>query len=184
MSAPSSKPLPTRPWYREPWPWIIMSGPAIVVVAGITTGIIAARGFDGPTAQDYYKEGLAINEELGRAQRGQSLGIEAIAKFSGINDGQMVRVEVTSREPMPPEAALQIRLIHPGKREFDRQAVLSRLEAQIEGRAAVFVGSWRAAESIPVDRPVAWNVVLETQNWRVDGKAHTATGGEFRIAPQ
>ena len=20
-----------RPWYREPWPWILMSGPAIVV---------------------------------------------------------------------------------------------------------------------------------------------------------
>jgi len=161
-----------------------MSGPAIVVVAGITTGIIAARGFDGPTAQDYYKEGLAINEELGRVQRGQQLGIEAVAKLSGINDGHAVRVEVVSREPMPAEAGLQIRLIHPGKRELDRQAMLSRVEAQIEGRGAAFVGSWRAAEPIPADRPVAWSVVLETQNWRVDGKAHTATGGEFRIAPQ
>ena len=23
----------TQPWYREPWPWILMAGPAIVVVA-------------------------------------------------------------------------------------------------------------------------------------------------------
>ena len=25
------------PWYREPWPWILISGPAIVVVAGMAT---------------------------------------------------------------------------------------------------------------------------------------------------
>ena len=22
-----------KPWYKEPWPWLLMSGPAIVVVA-------------------------------------------------------------------------------------------------------------------------------------------------------
>ena len=25
----------TRPWYREPWPWIFIAGPASAVVAGI-----------------------------------------------------------------------------------------------------------------------------------------------------
>ena len=26
-----------KPWYREPWPWIMMAGPAAVVVAGAVT---------------------------------------------------------------------------------------------------------------------------------------------------
>jgi len=26
-----------KPWYREPWPWILMSGPAAVLVAGAAT---------------------------------------------------------------------------------------------------------------------------------------------------
>ncbi len=171
-----------KPWYREPWPWIIMSGPAIVVVAGIATGIIAARGFDGPTAADYYKEGLAIDRDLSRAQKGAELKVEGWAHFEGINDGDAVRVRLASAAPMPPEPALQVRLVHPGKRELDRTAILSRVSAASDGRGAEFAGSWRAAEA--VGAPVAWTVVLETQAWRVDDRLKTGAGGEFRIRPQ
>ena len=45
---------PRKPWYREPWPWIIMAGPATVVVAGVATAVIAFRGADGLVADDYY----------------------------------------------------------------------------------------------------------------------------------
>ena len=37
----------SKPWYREPWPWILMAGPAIVVVAGIATAWLAVRSNDG-----------------------------------------------------------------------------------------------------------------------------------------
>ncbi|HLR82939.1 MAG TPA: CcoH-like protein [Paenalcaligenes sp.] len=30
-----------NPWYKEPWPWILMSGPAIVAVACIITIYLA-----------------------------------------------------------------------------------------------------------------------------------------------
>ena len=43
---------PKKPWYREPWPWILMSGPAIVVVAGTATAIIAIRTAD-PVVANY-----------------------------------------------------------------------------------------------------------------------------------
>ena len=52
------------PWYREPWPWILMSGPAAVIVAGAFTIWIAFSGADGLVTQDYYKQGLAINRTL------------------------------------------------------------------------------------------------------------------------
>ena len=32
-----------QPWYKERWPWILMAGPAIVVVAGVTTAWITKR---------------------------------------------------------------------------------------------------------------------------------------------
>jgi len=47
MERPSSK-----PWYREPWPWILMSGPAVVVVAGTVTAVIAIRTAD-PVVANY-----------------------------------------------------------------------------------------------------------------------------------
>ena len=40
------------PWYRHRWPWLLMSGPAIVVVAGIATTVIAVRTND-PMVANY-----------------------------------------------------------------------------------------------------------------------------------
>ena len=40
-------PAPTpRPWWRHGMVWFVISGPAIVVVAGIATAVIAIRGAD------------------------------------------------------------------------------------------------------------------------------------------
>src|SRR3970040_1429840 len=66
-----------KPWYREPWPWILMSGPAAVLVAGAATAWIAFAGADGLVADDYYKRGLAINKLLAREQEAGRLGISA-----------------------------------------------------------------------------------------------------------
>lgn len=173
-----------RPWYREPWPWIIMSGPAVVVIAGIATAVLAVRGFDGPVAADYYKQGLAINEELSRVQRARDLGVAAELRFAGINDGESVEVFLTALEPLPPEAALRVRLIHPGRREADRLAVLARVDAEPDGRRARYRGAWQAPAPVPAGAPpVAWKVVIETPQWRVDDGLSTAGAGEFRIAP-
>lgn len=38
----------TNPWYKEPWPWLLMSGPAIVVVACIITIYLAYSNYDTP----------------------------------------------------------------------------------------------------------------------------------------
>ena len=40
------------PWYKHLWPWLLMSGPAIVVVAGLVTAAIAFRTFDGVVVDD------------------------------------------------------------------------------------------------------------------------------------
>jgi uncharacterized protein len=36
----------TQPWWQYRMLWLVIGGPAIVVVASIATGIIAARGAD------------------------------------------------------------------------------------------------------------------------------------------
>ena len=37
----------SKPWYREPWPWFLMAGPAVVVVASLASAVIAFRSFEG-----------------------------------------------------------------------------------------------------------------------------------------
>ena len=59
----------SKPWYREPWPWILMAGPAIVVVAGLVTAFLAVTTSDGLVAEDYYRRGIEINRALTREER-------------------------------------------------------------------------------------------------------------------
>ncbi|MGQ9723862.1 MAG: nitrogen fixation protein FixH [Tepidimonas sp.] len=42
---PNSPSLP-RPWFREPFVWMVIAGPLIVVIASIATVVLAARNPD------------------------------------------------------------------------------------------------------------------------------------------
>jgi len=44
--------MTTTPWYKEPWPWIVMAPPAAAVLAGIATIWIAVASADGLVAED------------------------------------------------------------------------------------------------------------------------------------
>ena len=44
--APNGAAQDERPWWRHGMVWMVIGGPAVVVVAGIVTAVIAARGAD------------------------------------------------------------------------------------------------------------------------------------------
>ncbi len=77
MTTPTPAPTITAPWYRDRWPWLLIAGPGIVVVAGFVTLWLAIASDDGLVADDYYKRGLAINRVLERTQRAAALGLLA-----------------------------------------------------------------------------------------------------------
>ena len=54
-----------RPWWRFPHVWMVVSGPAIVVVASFITFYLAAVGQDPLVDEDYYRKGIEINKTLG-----------------------------------------------------------------------------------------------------------------------
>ncbi len=65
----------SAPWYRQLWPWLLISGPAAVLVAGAVTTWIAFASADGPVVEDYYKQGMAVNKVLAREERAAQLGL-------------------------------------------------------------------------------------------------------------
>jgi uncharacterized protein len=54
----------TQPWWKYRYVWLIIAGPALVVVAGFVTLAIAIRIPDPVVAEDYYRRGLDINKTL------------------------------------------------------------------------------------------------------------------------
>ncbi len=54
----------TKSWWQYGHVWLIIAGPALVVVAGFITLAIAIRIPDPVVADDYYRRGLDINKTL------------------------------------------------------------------------------------------------------------------------
>lgn len=54
----------TKPWWQYGHVWLIIFGPAAVIVAGFVTLVIAIRVPDPVLAEDYYRRGLDINKTL------------------------------------------------------------------------------------------------------------------------
>ena len=53
-----------EPWWKFGHVWLVLAGPALVVVAGLVTAYIAMRAPDPVLAQDYYRRGLEMNKTL------------------------------------------------------------------------------------------------------------------------
>jgi uncharacterized protein len=153
---------PSTPWYREPWPWLLMLGPALVVVAGINLMVVAFAGADALVADDYYKQGLGINRSLARDALARELRLAASVQVDAAHD--RVRVALDGASGASP--ALKLLLRHPTRAAEDRAVALARVAPGVyEGRLQ------------PV-APSAWRVQLEDGEvrWRLAGRWSGAGG--------
>lgn len=144
-----------QPWYREPWPWLLMAGPASVLVAGVITTWIAFATADGLVAQDYYKQGLAVNKVLKREDAAARMGLTAAVEFAA--DRHRVALVLRGAEP----AELNVRFTHATRSGHDLHLRLARVGAgRYEGAVA---------QEIP---PGRWNVFVEPAGaqWRLAGQ--------------
>jgi uncharacterized protein len=57
---------PSQPWWKYGHVWLVIAGPAIVVVAALVTAWIAMRNPDPVLAEDYYRRGVEINQTLAK----------------------------------------------------------------------------------------------------------------------
>jgi hypothetical protein len=67
MSAVASNvPTPTgsAPWWKFGHVWLVLAGPALVIVAGFFTLWLAMSRPDPVVAEDYYQQGIDINKTL------------------------------------------------------------------------------------------------------------------------
>ena len=142
-----------KPWYRHRWPWLLMLGPGAVLVAGAATMWIAFASADGLVADDYYKQGLAVNRVLAKEEEARRLGITAEVRIAGGD----IAVQLSGQHPQ----ALFVRLAHATRAGLD---VRLRLVPGADGAYH--------AELAPL-APGRWQVVIEDArgSWRITKEA-------------
>jgi hypothetical protein len=156
--------VPTEPWYRQFWPWFLMALPASVVVAGLSTWWIAARHADDLVADEYYKNGLAINRELGKTARSELLGLTADLTI----EGQLVSVRLAGNST---PGALRLYFSHPLEADRDLDIALAR------------TAPGRYEGELPFPLHYRWLWRLEPiqgqpdELWRIDGEVTLSPSG-------
>ncbi len=154
-----------KPWYREPWPWLLMSGPFIVVIASLVSAWIAVKSNDGLVTEDYYKEGLIAGETLTRSKRAEELGIAARMRLTD----EQISIQLSAQTSSLP-AALRVTLSHPTRAGIDQKSLLRKTGDAYVGKL-----------NLPASGH--WLVLVEDEarTWRVMGSVMLPATGDVVI---
>lgn len=138
-------------WYKQFWPWFLIFLPLCAVIASFTTLKIALDNSDSLVAEEYYKDGKAINMDLAKNTYAKQLGMQFLVTFS--ND----TVRIVQHGGPEYLAGLKVRFYHPTLEERDFE-VLATANAD-------------NAYTISIDEALTgtWEVRLESYNskWRL-----------------
>ncbi|MBI5784741.1 MAG: FixH family protein [Rhodocyclales bacterium] len=168
MNRTAAMEAPPKRWYREPWPWILMAGPFIVIVAGFVTAWIAISTSDPLVTDDYYKKGLAVDQTIARSRLAAERGIAA--RFKLTSEG--IDLQLVSAVPLDANpASLTLALSHPTRAGLDQTVELRSADG----------GRYVAALRLPASGH--WIVVIEddAQTWRLMGNVVLPALGETVI---
>ena len=147
----------TLPWYRQFWPWFLISLPAAAVVGGLVTVQVAVHSDDGLVSDDYYKEGLAIQRDAARAQMARQLGVTADLHYDAAQGAVEVELNQAAVGDLP---TLTLRLFHPTRAHHDQELRLERIAP----------GRYRSSAAQLA--PANWKLSLfpPSESWRINGR--------------
>lgn len=152
----------TQTWYREPWPWLLIAGPALVIVASGITFWLAYSSSDPLVVDDYYKAGKAINMTFQRDVQARTLRLSAKLKIDGRKLSLFLQSD--SGEPLPP--VLRLLITHATQRAKDHALLLTASQS----------GEYATALTTIV--PGRYHLTLEdvAQTWRLTANWSASEG--------
>lgn len=102
--------VPIVPWYKQFWPWFLIGLVLFAISFCSVLLYFAVTTRDSLVSDNYYKDGLAINQELNRDRKASSLGLEG--EFHFYDNGQII-VTLDHKQPLGALPYLALKFIHP-----------------------------------------------------------------------
>ena len=150
----------TVQWYRQFWPWFLLALIGSVVVASLVTVAIAFVHSDNLVNDSYYRQGLAINQQLARDEKAAALNIQA--KLN-IQSNKTITVAIYGDiSPAEQRSSLQVLWQHPTASSKD---FTSTLAWQSENLFATVLEQYPAGRWYITLQPQANNT--DSSRWRL-----------------
>jgi hypothetical protein len=159
-----------KPWYKQFWPWFIISLPATAVIASMITIKLAVDSADGLVSDEYYKEGLAINKDISKERFAKTMGLSAGLSLD--KETSELRVNLSGKLTTPP-ATLNLELSHPTIKGLDQHLQLLSISK------GVYV------TRLPEVALANWIVSLSPENreWRLTGRVRFPETSSANLTP-
>lgn len=153
-------------WYKEPWVWLVIAGPFIVVCAALYTGFLAYQGADKVVAEDYYRQGLMVNKDIRRDANARERKMSADMQFD--SDTGNITVKVQSKAALPSSLLLSIAESSPSSlvNELIRRGTL------LQVTPGTYQLSFPQPTAIERNRIAIWHIKIEDSDWRLTSDWH------------
>ncbi|BDX06540.1 FixH family protein [Planctobacterium marinum] len=150
----------TEKWYKQFWPWFLITVPAVSIVLGFTIVYLAITSENSMVSDDYYKEGKAINQSISKKRMAKQLNL--VAGLTIEEDS----VKVNFKQALPPDsAAIKLDFFHATLEDRDFFVMLTRnaegdysgnLPGSVDGKWRVtltpFDESWKIRQTVAFPR--------------------------------
>lgn len=159
-----------NPWYREPWPWVILG----ILGLGVTSGLsILTIGLSNPpqiVTGDFALLGKAVVDTHVRTDRARALGLDGEV----IMNGDQIALNLKAEDFTVLPEHLLIQFQHPARSELDTTTLLLR---QTDG---TYTG---ALAAVPHER--ARVIVSDPQQtWWLAGRLSANTAGPIAVTTE
>lgn len=149
----SASTLPPPPWYKQFWPWFVIAIPVSSMLVAVVQVYAALNSSSDLVKDDYYKEGLAINQVITMREAAKDMNIQALLTLDNITGDLMLKTENTQA------ASLTALFAH---------AALSKNDFTVHFQK-IQTNEYRAQ----LDKPLTgiWNLYLESEEgWQLNGR--------------
>ena len=172
----------TLPWHNQPLVWMIISIPVSAVIVCMILLYLAITTDDGLVADDYYKQGMAINRKIARDVTANTMQLTAEVEINTAEDFIKAKFNKGTMERFPSQ--LQLVLRHASAQQKDKYITLQH------GIGAQYVGAFNANGADNVTgriNPGMWYVELSNadsaeEDWRLSHRVRL--GGATQVLLQ
>jgi uncharacterized protein len=115
-----------RPWYKEPWPFILIGITGLGVVAGSTLAWIGLSDPPEIVRGDYQQLGRGLTDTNVRTAQARALGLDGLLTIQ--DQEVIIVVQANQSESLPDQLLVQFQ--HPATSELDSTVLARRLEGR------------------------------------------------------
>lgn len=155
-----------KPWYKQFWPWFVISIPLSSMIVAVFQVYFALNSPRDLVKDNYYKEGLGINQELSKKQLAQDLNIQAMLTIDNVSGDIVLQTSGVNDE------SLVLIFSHVASASKDFRVRLNKItEDQYRGSLINTISG-------------NWNMSLESeQDWQITGRLDLTASNRLNFTP-